>query len=458
VRVVEKVPESRREQIVNSVIVGEDGFLFHTGDWVVEQVCGSFALSPRQLQRWVSLIEARHAWCDARGIKFYTLVIPEKHVVYEDKLPAAMKVSPTRPVKKIVNALAPRVLEDFLYLDEILKAGRCVDETYYRTDVHWTGYGAYLGYVALVNAMRRSLPIQPLPEAELVRRPMRMVGNLGMALDSEPDEEATALSHPLARNHLKILGNRAYSIGQAEVFEDAMSDLPKLVIFRDSNATTMFPFLCNHFSRIAAVASQRVFYDLIISERPDVVIMEVTERYVARPAELGVSDALMFPEDFGPEDFSTFTGEHLPLPTRQRDFVIDFRAGGNSQNYIGSGWSGQEPQQVWATGTESTLVIPAPEGPIEYELELDLTGCVFPPQLTSQALDVMVNGLLTGSFEIGTDALIRCRVPLECFSTTTILNFRFRHPGCVRPSDYRETADSRLLAVGFKSLRLRPTT
>ena len=49
--------------------------------------------------------------------------------------------------------------------------------------------------------------------------------------------------------------------------------LPKLVMFRTSNSSRLMSYLMRHFSRIAAVATTQVFYDLIESERPDVVIV-----------------------------------------------------------------------------------------------------------------------------------------------------------------------------------------
>ena len=59
----------------------------------------------------------------------------------------------------------------------------------------------------------------------------------------------------------------SFKPNQIDVFETEERSLPKLLMFRTSNSTLLFGYLMRHFSRIAAVASHDVFYDLVESER-----------------------------------------------------------------------------------------------------------------------------------------------------------------------------------------------
>ncbi len=108
--------------------------------------------------------------------------------------------------------------------------------------------------------------------------------------------------------------NRTFKPGQVDVFETEHSDRPRLVLFGTSNSTHLLPFLNCHFSRIVAVASTAVHYDLLRCERPDVVISEVSERYLATPDGRPHVHGVKFPEDFIERTFSQFTGVDLPLP------------------------------------------------------------------------------------------------------------------------------------------------
>ena len=54
--------------------------------------------------------------------------------------------------------------------------------------------------------------------------------------------------------------------------------LPKAVIFRDSFMSAMVPFLSEHFSRAVYMWQNDVDRDLVLRERPTLVILEIVGR------------------------------------------------------------------------------------------------------------------------------------------------------------------------------------
>jgi hypothetical protein len=52
------------------------------------------------------------------------------------------------------------------------------------------------------------------------------------------------------------------------------------VVFRDSSSSWLLPLLSESFSRVVAVSSPHIYRELVESEKPDVVIFEIIERYV----------------------------------------------------------------------------------------------------------------------------------------------------------------------------------
>jgi alginate O-acetyltransferase complex protein AlgJ len=56
--------------------------------------------------------------------------------------------------------------------------------------------------------------------------------------------------------------------------------LPSAVIFRDSFFNGLQPFTSEHFSRVVYVSDFVVNFDLIAEENPQIVILEVAERYL----------------------------------------------------------------------------------------------------------------------------------------------------------------------------------
>jgi hypothetical protein len=102
--VPDTVPAGRRQHILDSVVIERDGFLFHRHDPTMDQLTTKFTLRAAQLDRWTSLIEARAAWCRGRGINYVMLTLPEKHVVYADKLP--VELTPERAGRPVSRAIS----------------------------------------------------------------------------------------------------------------------------------------------------------------------------------------------------------------------------------------------------------------------------------------------------------------------------------------------------------------
>ena len=69
--------------------------------------------------------------------------------------------------------------------------------------------------------------------------------------------------------------------GRATVYRSASDPrLPKALIFRDSFSTALHPFLSEAFRDSAWVWDHRFLTELVERERPDVVILQVVERYI----------------------------------------------------------------------------------------------------------------------------------------------------------------------------------
>jgi hypothetical protein len=59
------------------------------------------------------------------------------------------------------------------------------------------------------------------------------------------------------------------------------SHLPRLVMFHDSFGTALKPFLAEHFARALFEFQAMAFDESILErEKPDLVIQEITERYM----------------------------------------------------------------------------------------------------------------------------------------------------------------------------------
>ena len=134
------------------------------------------------------------------------------------------------------------------------------------------------------------------------------------------------------------------------------------------------------------------------------------------------------------------------------ELEITFGHAGNAAACQGEGWSTDEPDGVWMVDAASTLVVPRPERPGDYLLELAL-GSLQVPQRAFQRLSVAVNGAGVGTQVLRGDALVQCWVPWPALRDPPQCVITLSHPDGWSPSE-AGSSDRRVLSLHARSLRL----
>jgi hypothetical protein len=156
-------------------------------------------------------------------------------------------------------------------------------QIYYATDTHWNPYGALVGYQEILLALQDDFPVlrpHGLDDYALVEDGLRS-GGMGQILG-----QLTVLERFF---HLELKESRALNtwatsgLGARNIITTARPDepgLPRLVMYRDSFSTALVPLLADHFSRAVFLWTFAVDPAFVDAEKPDIVIIEVTERYL----------------------------------------------------------------------------------------------------------------------------------------------------------------------------------
>lgn len=139
--------------------------------------------------------------------------------------------------------------------------------------------------------------------------------------------------------------------------------------------------------------------------------------------------------------------------------TIDFAQPGNSAEFRGHGWSGQEGEHVWAIGATSELLFKSIPERGALLAKLDVWPHIALPALTAQRLTVLANGAEVGNFEVTKHELLEFLIPDTAILGQDRLLLEFRHPDAARPSDVNPNhPDRRRLALAFHHLELRRVT
>lgn len=96
--------------------------------------------------------------CEKNGSRFYAMLVPTAAYVYQNDLPDhAMRFDEDQAFADAEAALGSRLIDLRAALAGAVQDGSAARESadggvFFRTDHHWSGYGAYLGYIGFLQA------------------------------------------------------------------------------------------------------------------------------------------------------------------------------------------------------------------------------------------------------------------------------------------------------------------
>jgi alginate O-acetyltransferase complex protein AlgJ len=280
----------------SKIVVGKDGWLFYDDGAHLSHFAGVSTLSEAEVKSWAEGFRQRVDYLHGMGIQFYMIIGPEGQGMYPEHVPSWMPNPPaTTEVDEISNLMAQTGDGRFVDPRPALSAEKARLPLYDEFDTHWTGYGSYIGYRALMTRISKDLPdLQPYPESHFDSiAHVGETGNMGMAemlgIGDFVHRERLSYADSNWQSHVKTTYLARKRDWTAPHIIDTQSKSGKtLLLMRDSFATELIPLLSANFSRIIIVHVQDGFFrdDLIKQYHPDVVVLEVIEggaRYTMDP-------------------------------------------------------------------------------------------------------------------------------------------------------------------------------
>jgi hypothetical protein len=133
-----------------------------------------------------------------------------------------------------------------------------------------------------------------------------------------------------------------------------------------------------------------------------------------------------------------------------RELVVEFGTGGNSDQFVGSGWSFPEPTLRWMVGTESEMVLPSPWLSANHDqlLLISLIPCLHKKALIRQRLQIDLNGEPLLSMELDCARAVGLELPARLLGAANgderLLALAARRMIIRRLTKSREPLDSKL--------------
>jgi hypothetical protein len=275
----------------DKLVVGREGWLFFGDENAIAGYRGTDPLSPGELARWRSVLEERRDWLTERGIAYLVILVPDKHEFYAEYMPASLpRATDIHPMDQLVDFLAEHSDIEILDLRPALEAEKLKRRVYHRTDTHWNDAGAHAAYRAILRRLDALLPGIENAQPARVKRGQYDAPGLGLAglvgLEDVLREEVLSarLIRPraeIAREHRAHYKQRTRTL-QPLAHGVANPKLPRAVMFRDSFGNALIPYLSEHFRRILYVWNRDVDPEVVVVEKPDIVIQQIVGRFLPR--------------------------------------------------------------------------------------------------------------------------------------------------------------------------------
>lgn len=260
---------------------GEWLFLDNDSNKVNQQISGKLQLPGKKIKQWHLLLEMRAAWLKTKGAAYFFLVSPTKACVYPEFLPPTISLSDRRCIIQLGKYLYQQSAAVVpIYPLRELEAAKQEQSVYPIKDTHWNKLGAFVGYQSLIEKVAAQHRVRVLTKADIVFTECVLENSdLGSKIGSPEDMTVSAkITDKYAR---VVFHNEVSNRGKLLIFENTKYKyLPKGVIFRDSFSNMMLEFLAESFSRLVAVWQPNIDYDIVLKERPDIVISQQAERFI----------------------------------------------------------------------------------------------------------------------------------------------------------------------------------
>jgi hypothetical protein len=276
------------------VCIGKDGWFYldlRMQGLQFRDHLGLIRYDINKLRQLAENLDVIHTELKALNINFVVVIAPDKQTIYPEYLPDSV---PKRHAKTRLDQVLEYLHSQKPYLtivdlrSSLLKAKSLLPKPlYFKTDTHWNAYGAFIAYQQIMEVLSGYGVQLGKPYAlddYLIHHEVFSNGDIVQMLAMEGKitddywifkfkKDITLESFNPGYQEPNIPAERL-----SRGFLQPNTNLPRLLMYRDSFAEQLIPFLVPHFSRSVFISSYRIDLQQVRKEKPDIVVLEIVER------------------------------------------------------------------------------------------------------------------------------------------------------------------------------------
>jgi len=273
------------------VLIGLDGYLFMSGAQM-EAFQGKNLFSESELKSILEELNYRQDFCDNLGAKFYFAIIPQKHTIYEEKIPYRFKLKNEKTLRTQLEAYLDA--NHFTYIDPtdfIISKKTEAFPLFFKTDNHWNNLGSFYGSQYILSHISKDLhQVQSLVlKKYTLKESLGKGGNLAQMLNMQNDFlETQFIFEPTFVSNAEEGEKKPYPPPEGfgypdeyeQVFVNPAANNLKALFIRESYANSQRQFYKEMFGKTLLIWDRWQYglnENIIISEHPDIVVIQILE-------------------------------------------------------------------------------------------------------------------------------------------------------------------------------------
>lgn len=279
-KLLQKINNIKQLYFGESVIEGKDKWYFYRKENSVENFQNSERLPAQTMKEWLTYLNQFNQYCKKNNILFYYYIAPDKNRVYGEKFPIQTKMHPDSLSRAAVWVDYIKRNSDIkvIYPLEYLMQRKGEHILYYKNNTHWNHAGAYYGYHALMDEVKKDLPEVNVFTSHLVMQEKHPEGDLYLMAPESVEKDDTTYAVP------SLLGtHKCPDLRRDEVIINQNVPESTLIIIRDSFGAGMLDYLHYSFKTICVLRRFLLTTDdcnlfTNSNNKPTVVVLEHVER------------------------------------------------------------------------------------------------------------------------------------------------------------------------------------
>ena len=147
-------------KIINAIIQNTKAFYIKENNWFgLKSNCKPLFESKKELDNIVDYFDEINKFCMENNIKFYALLVPNKEMIYNKEIQPFIKKSSIEKNNKDIEYIKNHSKANIIYpYNELKNEANKGNYVFFKSEHHWTQYGAYIGYLTLMREIKKDYP------------------------------------------------------------------------------------------------------------------------------------------------------------------------------------------------------------------------------------------------------------------------------------------------------------